>query len=69
MSEERGFLGIFFKSQPQVEIEPVKKKEKKEKRSHRLVEENHSLKNQILDLKAKLAASLEPEPVEDEDDA
>ena len=58
--EERGFLGIFFKSQP----EP--KPENREVRTSKFV---NPLKEENRRLKEKLASLTRPEPVEDEDDA
>ena len=70
--EERGFLGIFFKSQP----EPVKPKRSKGSKPDTSVIDG--LKAEIAELRDMITreqapvaveAEGEPEPVEDEDDA
>ena len=78
--EERGFLGIFFKSQP--EPKPVKRKRRKARKPDYGL---HAPTSMIAGWKAEIAelrdmitreqapvaveAEVEPEPVEDEDDA
>ena len=72
--EERGFLGIFFKSQP--EPKPVKPKRRKARKPDTSVIDG--LKAEIAELRDMITreqapvaveAEAEPEPVEDEDDA
>ena len=72
--EERGFLGIFFKSQP--EPKPVKPKRRKARKPDTsaidgLKAEIAELRDMITREQAPVAveAEVEPEPVEDEDDA
>jgi len=65
MTEEKGFLGIFFKSRPKEKETPTKRDRKVSNPSsgiRDLIEENQSLKERI-------ASLTRPEPVEDEDDA
>ena len=74
--EERGFLGIFFKSQPEPEPEPVKPMRRKARKPDTSVIDG--LKAEIAELRDMITreqapvaveAEVEPEPVEDEDDA
>ena len=74
--EERGFLGIFFKSQPEPEPEPVKPKRRKARKPDTSVIDG--LKAEIAELRDMITreqapvaveAEVEPEHVEDEDDA
>ncbi len=74
--EERGFLGIFFKSQPEPEPKPVKPKRRKASKPDTSVIDG--LKAEIAELRDMITreqapvaveAEGEPEPVEDEDDA
>ena len=74
--EERGFLGIFFKSQPEPEPEPVKPKRRKARKPDTsaidgLKAEIAELRDMITREQAPVAveAEVEPEHVEDEDDA
>ena len=74
--EERGFLGSFFKSQPEPAPEPVKPKRRKARKPDTSVIDG--LKAEIAELRDMITreqapvaveAEVEPEPVEDEDDA
>ena len=73
MTEERGFLGIFFKSHPKEEKEEKSVPKSGRRRSSpssgilQLMEENRSLKERLESLTESVRE--EPEPVEDEDDA
>ncbi len=64
--EERGFLGIFFKSQPEPATKPQPKPENREVRTSKFV---NPLKEENERLKEKIASLTRSEPVEDEDDA